>query len=68
MKEPLSPNEARKLVAKLYGEMLFLSPHAQDRMADHNIIEVDVVNVLRNGHIPDPAEFENGSWRYRVAR
>jgi hypothetical protein len=26
---------------------------------------VDVTNVLRGG-VVDPAEFENGSWRYRV--
>jgi hypothetical protein len=27
--------------------------------------EIDITNVLRGG-VVDPAEFETGSWRYRV--
>ncbi len=33
-------------------------------MAKDDLSAVDVTNVLRGGVI-DPAEFENGSWRYR---
>jgi hypothetical protein len=34
-------------------------------LADDDLSTVDAVNVLRGG-VPQPAEFENGSWRYRV--
>lgn len=34
-------------------------------MAKDNISTVDATNVLRGG-VVEPAEFENGSWRYRV--
>lgn len=34
-------------------------------MSKDKLTMVDVTNVLRSGVI-DPAEFENGSWRYRV--
>jgi hypothetical protein len=35
-------------------------------MAQDKLTEVDVVNVLRGGHITEPAEEVNGTWRYRV--
>jgi hypothetical protein len=34
-------------------------------MDKDGLSDVDVVNVLRGG-VVRPAEFENGSWRYRV--
>lgn len=34
-------------------------------MARDRVCELDVTNVLRGGTV-DPAEFEHGSWRYRV--
>jgi hypothetical protein len=34
-------------------------------MAKDALSEVDIANVLRGG-VVDPAEFENGSWRYRA--
>ena len=64
--EPLSPGEARKLIRALIdlGTVSF-SKHALDEMEKDKLIVADMNNVLRGGVI-DPAEFEGGSWRYRV--
>jgi hypothetical protein len=35
-------------------------------MSERNLTEGDVLNILRGGRIYEPAEFENGTWRYRV--
>jgi hypothetical protein len=35
-------------------------------MRSRNLTDVDVVNILRAG-VVQPAEWENGSWRYRVS-
>jgi hypothetical protein len=68
MKEPLLPNEARKTLSALLsmGATIFFSNHAREEMADDAIESADVLNVLRAGLIHEPAEFENGSWRYRL--
>ena len=34
-------------------------------MAKNDLTTIDVTNMLRGG-VVDAAEFENGSWRYRV--
>jgi len=39
--------------------------HALDEMKQDGISQADVIGVLRSG-VVDPAEFERGSWRYRV--
>ena len=64
--EPLSPPEARRLIQEILetGSVTF-SKHAEEEMAKDNLTMVDVANVLRGG-VLDPAELENGSWRYRV--
>jgi len=64
--EPLSPPEARRLIREILetGSVTF-SKHAEEEMAKDNLTMVDVANVLRGG-VLDPAELENGSWRYRV--
>ena len=41
------------------------SRHVEEEMAKDKLTMVDVTNILRGG-VVDPAEFENGSWRYRV--
>jgi len=66
MKEPLTPPAARRLIQDIlaHGEVVS-SGHASKEMAADNLTIVDCVNVLRGG-IVEPAEFENGSWRYRV--
>jgi hypothetical protein len=64
--EPLSPPEARRLIREILetGSVTF-SKHAEEEMAKDNLTMVDVTNVLRGG-VLDPAELENGSWRYRI--
>ena len=39
--------------------------HMRWRMEQRNISSLDCINVLRGG-IVAAAEYENGSWRYRV--
>lgn len=39
--------------------------HALSEMAKDSMDMVDVANVLRGG-VVEPAEWENGAWRYRV--
>ena len=41
------------------------SGHALVEMKKDCLTTIDCVNVLRGG-VVEPAEFENGSWRYRV--
>jgi hypothetical protein len=64
--EPLSPLEARRLIRRILQEgSVTFSGHAQREMNKDGLTMVDVTNVLRGG-VVDPAENENGSWRYRV--
>jgi hypothetical protein len=66
MEEPLNPVNARDMIRKiLAGGTVDFSSHALDEMAKDNMTTVDCTNVLRGGFV-DPAEFENGSWRYHV--
>lgn len=64
--EPLDPPRAKQLVREVLanGSVSF-SNHALEEMEKDNLTAIDVTNVLRGGAV-DPAEFENGSWRYRV--
>jgi hypothetical protein len=64
--EPLRPAEARKLLRVILasGEVVFTS-HALDEMEQDGISQADAIGVLRSG-VVEPAEFELGSWRYRV--
>lgn len=66
MNEPLSPPAARQLIRVILrnGTVSF-SGHGRQEMANDGLTEIDVVNVLRGGAV-EPAEWENGSWRYRV--
>ena len=66
MQEPLDPTVARKLIQAITatGTVRF-SGHALDEMKNDTLTTVDGVNVLRGG-VVEPAEFERGSWRYRV--
>ena len=68
MDEPFSPEVAKALIRSILasGEPFF-SKHALEKMgkADPKLLHVDCVNVLRGGTV-EPAEWENGSWRYRV--
>ncbi len=64
--EPLDPTVARgalRIILAL-GEVVF-SGHALSEMENDGITQADVIRILRGGTI-EPAEFEPGSWRYRV--
>ena len=66
LEEPLDPALARETIrAILVGGTYRFTRHAEEEMAKDALTRVDCVNVLRGGWL-DPAEFENGSWRYRV--
>lgn len=64
--EPLDPPAARALIRSILADgSVRFSRHGLDEMAKDCLSELDVTNVLRGGSV-DPAEFEHGSWRYRV--
>ncbi|KFA91583.1 hypothetical protein Q664_20995 [Archangium violaceum Cb vi76] len=58
----MDANAARKRISLLLrnGQLTY-TRHSKD-----DLTEVDVTNVLRGGHITEPAENEKGTWRYRV--
>ena len=66
---PLKAAEARKLIRRLLDEGRFVPPgagtHARTEMAKDGLTDLDAVNVLRGGSVRE-AEWENGSWRFRV--
>ena len=66
---PLRATDARKLLRRLLDEGGFVSPargsHARQEMDNDELDDADVINVLRGGVVRE-AEWENGSWRYRV--
>lgn len=65
--EPLQPAVVKKLLQKalLPGGVVSFSDHALREMKKDDLQTVDCANVLRAG-VVEPAEFENGTWRYRV--
>jgi hypothetical protein len=64
--EPLSPPDARKLIRAIFAAgMVRFSRHALDELRADGLAEDDALAVLAGG-IVEPAEFEGGSWRYRV--
>ena len=67
LEEPLRAVEATRLVREIVenGTIVY-SGHSRDRMDENDMIDNDVVNVLSGGRIVNEAEWENGSWRYRV--
>lgn len=66
MREPLAPPHAKQVIRSILvdGEVRF-SRHALEEMQKDGLAEIDCVNVLRGG-VVEPAEWESGSWRYRV--
>jgi hypothetical protein len=66
MREPLNPPDARRRIREILvsGEVVS-SRHATQEMANDGLTMVDCINVLRGG-VVEPAEWEHGSWRYRV--
>ena len=66
MNEPLSPPKAKKLIRDILASgAVSFSGHALKEMAQDKLTTQDCENVLRAG-VVEPAEYENGTWRYRV--
>lgn len=67
MTEPLAPDDATRLIKKLVREdAVSFSIHAGQEMLKDGLTTVDCANVLRAGVVNEPADFERGTWRYRV--
>ncbi len=65
-REPLQPSQAKaQLVHVLDHGTVFFSDHARTEMQKDNIGQAEALLVLRGG-VVEPAEFDRGSWRYRV--
>lgn len=66
-RQPLPPDQARRRIRAILetGIVTYAIPHALERLRQRNISMVDCENVLRGG-VVDPAEWENGAWRYPV--
>jgi len=66
LSEPLSPTVVRSALRVILasGEVIF-SGHAMREMENDGITQAAVIRILRSG-TAEPAEFERGSWRYRI--
>ena len=64
--EPFDGNTARRLIRDCMtrGSVRW-TDHVLERCSERGLTTVDCVNALRSG-VVDPAEWENGAWRYRV--
>ena len=67
MFEPLDAVAARQLIRRIVktGTVTFTNPHSMKAMRDDNLVQIDVLNMLRGGWVEEP-EYENGAWRYQV--
>lgn len=64
--DPLRPSAAQKVIQRIArtGACSF-SRHAAEQLRKRNLTTVDCLNTLAAG-VVRPAEWENGTWRYRV--
>ncbi|WP_205525515.1 DUF4258 domain-containing protein [Pyxidicoccus trucidator] len=63
----MTANAARKRIsAILRAGRVGYSRHAREELEKDDLTEVDVTNVLRGGHITEPAEMGQVDWTYRV--
>lgn len=67
----MNKEEARKLVSKIankHSVNIRFSKHALDEIKKDNLTISDILNVIKSSHsrILSDAEFENGSYRYRL--
>lgn len=64
--EPVDEITAKRVIRNILerGNVRWTG-HALQRLPARDLTTVDCVNVLRAG-VVDPAELENGTWRYRV--
>ena len=64
--EPFDPSEAKRRIRSILDTGVVVpSGHALEEMAKDSLTMVDCINILRGGRV-EPAEWERGSWRYRV--
>lgn len=64
--EPFGENTAKQLIRECIArEHVNWTDHALHRCSERGLTTVDCVNALKSG-VVDPAEWENGTWRYRV--
>ena len=64
--EPFGGDTARQLIRDCItlGSVSW-THHALERCSERGLTTGDCVNALKSGAV-DPAEWENGTWRYRV--
>jgi hypothetical protein len=66
MDEPPAPDQAKKLIREILQVGRFTyTRHSKEEMLADDLTMVDCENVLRGG-VVRPAEYEHGTWRYRV--
>ena len=61
--------QAQKLIKRILTEstsLIAFTSHARKEMAADSMDALDVLNVLRAGHVFEDGEFENWSWRFRI--
>lgn len=64
--EPFTPSQAKKLAVAILGSgTVIFTGHARRELKKDGLSEADAINTIRGG-VYEPAEFENGSWRYRT--
>jgi hypothetical protein len=65
--EPFDSKKAQELARAALGTdgVLSFSGHALKEMEKDGLATPDVMNVIRAGWIDEPAEEENGTYRYR---
>ena len=68
LNEPLDAVRARQLIRRILKDGIYsFTRHAEQRMQELGLTQVDCVNALRGGFVRDEyTTFENNSWRYRV--
>src|SRR5262245_54721386 len=67
----LTKNLARTKIRSLAQDSanLIWGNHARSRMSERGITDVDVLRILRTGHIDEePRRTENGEWQCKVTK
>jgi len=65
--ERLAKREAQNRLRRSIeaGVPIRFTAHARQEMANDDLSEVDVINILQRGLVEEP-EWEHGEWRYQV--
>ena len=65
----MGPGQVRKILSEIFNynpNLISFTKHAITQMRERNLKTEDVLNVLKVGIILNFAEFEKGSFKYRV--